>query len=120
MRSAVLLVLPVALGLAFAIGGPERSLLILAPLSTFALPAIAMIGFWWNDWPGTGLRAPWTGLVDTLLVIVAAIVLTIVGQEVVGRVDLRGIFDADRAPGVRRRFQRRSRSRLPRLWRCSS
>jgi len=97
--AGMLLVLPVAVGLAFAIGGPEQSLLILGPLSTFALPAIAMIAFWWNDWPGSSLRAPLAGLLDTLLVVVGAVVLTMLGQLVVGRVDLRGIFDATAGAG---------------------
>lgn len=94
-----LLVLPVAVVLAYAIGGPEDSLLVLAPLSTFALPAVAMIGFWWNDWPGSELRAPLAGLLDTLLVIVAAVLLTMLGQLVVGGIDLRGIFDPSPGPG---------------------
>jgi len=34
-------------------------------MSTFALPVIAMIAFWWEDWPGTIVRPPLTGLVDT-------------------------------------------------------
>ena len=49
------------------------SLLILGPMSTFALPAVAMIAFWWNDWPGSNLTTPWTGLIDTVLVVVAAV-----------------------------------------------
>ena len=44
--------------LAFRAGGPERSLRVLAPVTTFALPAIAMVAFWWEDWPGI----PWGGL----------------------------------------------------------
>jgi hypothetical protein len=98
--AGLLLVAPVAILLAYAIDGPEESLLILAPLSTFALPAVAMIGFWWNDWPGSALRAPWTGLADTLLVLAAAVLLTVLGQAVVGRVDLAGIFDATPGPGT--------------------
>jgi hypothetical protein len=98
--AGLLLVAPVAILLAYAINGPEESLLILAPLSTFALPAVAMIGFWWNDWPGTTLRAPWTGLVDTVLVVLAGVALTVLGQAVVGGIDLRGIFDATPGPGI--------------------
>jgi hypothetical protein len=98
--AGLLLVAPVTIALAYAIDGPEHSLLILAPISTFALPAVAMVGFWWNDWPGTSLRAPWTGLVDTVLVIVAGVALTVLGQAVVGGIDLRGIFDATPGPGI--------------------
>ena len=51
-------------------GGPERSLLVLGPMSTFALPVIAMIALRWEDWPGTIVQPPLTGLVDTVLVAV--------------------------------------------------
>jgi hypothetical protein len=98
--AGLVLVAPVAIVLAYAIDGPEHSLLILAPISTFALPAVAMVGFWWYDWPGTSLRAPWTGLVDTVLVIVAGVALTVLGQAVVGGIDPRGIFDATPGPGI--------------------
>ncbi|HYY21550.1 MAG TPA: hypothetical protein VE780_06695 [Thermoleophilaceae bacterium] len=65
-----MLVIPVALFSAAAWGGPERSLLVLGPMSTFALPVIAMIALRWEDWPGTIVQPPLTGLVDTVLVAV--------------------------------------------------
>ncbi len=40
----------------------------LGPLVTFALPAVAMIAFWWEDWPGSRLRPGWSGCVDTVLI----------------------------------------------------
>ena len=86
--------------LALGTGSTQTSLLILGPLSTFALPAVAMIAFWWNDWPGSRLTTPWTGLIDTLLVAAASVVLTIAGQAVVERADLRGVFEASPGPGV--------------------
>ena len=51
-------------------GGPERSLLVLGPMSTFGLPLVAMIAFWSEDWPRTIVRPPLSGLVDTVLVAV--------------------------------------------------
>ena len=83
--------------LALGTGSPQTSLLILGPLATFALPAVAMVAFWWNDWPGSRLDTPWTGLIDTALVIVVAVTLTIAGQAIVERSDLRGVFGA--SPG---------------------
>jgi hypothetical protein len=59
-----------------------------------------MVAFWWTDWPGARLSTPWSGLIDTALVIVAAVVLTIAGQAIVERSDLRGIFQARPGPGV--------------------
>jgi hypothetical protein len=59
-----------------------------------------MIAFWWNDWPGSRLTTPWAGLIDTVLVVVAAAGLTIAGQAIVERSDLRGVFEASPAPGI--------------------
>jgi hypothetical protein len=95
----LLLVLPVAVLLAVSAGGPEPSLLVLAPLVTFGLPVVAMIAFWWDDWPGTTLRASWSGWADTVLVVLAAVGLTLLGQAVVGGVDVRGVFDPTPGPG---------------------
>jgi hypothetical protein len=91
--AGITLVIPVMVVLGVGWGGAEPSLLVLGPISTFALPVIAMVAFWWEDWPGTMLRPPLTGLVDTLLVVVGGILFTIAGQAVVGHVDLRGVFD---------------------------
>ena len=96
--AGITLVIPVALFLGAAWGGPERSLLVLGPMSTFALPVIAMVAFWWEDWPGTVVRPPLTGLIDTVLVPVGGIVSTLVGQAIVEHVDLRGVFDPSAGP----------------------
>jgi hypothetical protein len=92
-------VVPFFFVLAAALGGAEASLLVLGPLTTFALPVIAMVAFWWQDWPGNALRAGWSGLVDTLIVVVAGVALTIVGQIVVSRFDPRGVFSPETHPG---------------------
>jgi hypothetical protein len=96
----VLLAAVVFFALALGTGSTETSLLVLGPISTFALPAVAMIAFWWNDWPGSSLTTPWTGLIDTVLVIAAAVVLTMAGQAIVERSDLRGVFEANPGQGV--------------------
>ncbi|MEA2386646.1 MAG: hypothetical protein QOJ22_820 [Thermoleophilaceae bacterium] len=97
--AGVTLVVPAMLFLALGWGGPERSLLVLGPMSTFGLAVIAMIAFWWENWPGTVLRPPLTGLLNTVLVAVGGIALTIVGQAVVAHVNLRGVFDPSAGPG---------------------
>jgi hypothetical protein len=86
--------------LALGTGSTTTSLLVLGPIATFALPAVAVIAFWWNDWPGTRLATPWTGITDTVLVVAAAVVLTIAGQAVIERPDVWAVFDAHRAPGL--------------------
>ena len=68
--------------LALGTGSTTTSLLILGPISTYALPAVAVIAFWWNDWPGARLTRPWTGLTDTILAAAAAVALTLAGQAV--------------------------------------
>jgi hypothetical protein len=90
--------------LALSAGSTQASLLILGPMSTFALPVGAMIAFWWNDWPGSRLTTPWTGLIDTVLVIAASVVLTIAGQAIIERSDVRGVFEANPGPGVSTTF----------------
>jgi hypothetical protein len=98
------LVIPIAVLLSLGAGSLESSVLVLAPLVTFALPVVAMVAFWWEDWPGTRLRASWSGWADTVLIVVAAIVLTGVGQSIAGHLDLRGIFDPTPGPGHVRTF----------------
>jgi hypothetical protein len=78
------LVIPTSLLLAFGAGGAEPSLRVLGPLVTFALPAVAMIAFWWNRWPGSLLRPGWSGLLDTVLIALAAVLLSAAGRLVTG------------------------------------
>jgi hypothetical protein len=93
----LLLTAVVFFALALGTGSTATALLILGPIAAFALPAVAMIAFWWNDWPGSRLSVPWTGLIDTAAIIVAAIVLSIAGQAIVERPDVRAVFET--APG---------------------
>ena len=86
--------------LALGTGSTTTSLLILGPISTYALPAVAVIAFWWNDWPGAQLSRPWTGLTDTILAAAAAVGLTLAGQAVIERPDVRAVFEAYRGPGL--------------------
>jgi hypothetical protein len=95
--AGLLLVVPIALLFTLGAGGPENSLIIFAPLVTFSLPVVAMIAFWWEDWPGTSLRPAWSGWFDTLLVAIGAVLLTMLGQIVVGRLDFAGIFRPSRS-----------------------
>jgi hypothetical protein len=96
--AGLLLVAPVAVLLGVGAGSLQASLRVLGPLSTFALPVVAMIAFWWEDWPGTRLKAPLSGFLNTVLVIAGGVVLTFMGQLVVGHGNLRGIFEATPGP----------------------
>jgi hypothetical protein len=86
--------------LALGTGSTATSLLVLGPTATFALPAVAVIAFWWNDWPGARLTAPWIGFTDTILAAAAAVVLTVAGQAVIEHPDLGAVFQAYRHPGL--------------------
>jgi hypothetical protein len=99
------LVLPVALLLALGAGGAEPSLRVLAPLVTFGLPVVAMVAFWWEDWPGTALGPSWSGWADTVLIVVAAVLLTVLGQLVVGHADV-GVVRPVRRPRARAHLSR--------------
>ena len=96
--AGIIFVVPVAVLLGAGLGSLERSLVVLGPISTFALPVIAMIAFWWEGWPGARLRPPLSGLSNTLLVAAGGVALTLAGQAVVAQVDLRGVFDPAAAP----------------------
>lgn len=90
--------------LALGVGGAERSLLVLAPLVAFGLPVMAMIAFWWEDWPGPSLRARRSGLADTGLVVAAALVLTVSAQAVTGTTDVPALVDPFPSPPVEPTF----------------
>src|SRR6266550_1128970 len=96
--TGLLLVVPVAVLLAFAADGAQGSTILLGPFAVFALAPIAMIAFWWENWPGTRLRPSWSGWADTLLIAAIAVVMTMIGQLLVGHFDLRGIFSLNPAP----------------------
>lgn len=58
--AGLLVVVPAFVLLAFGFGGPEQTVDALGAVTTYALPAIAMIAFWWQDWPGSRLRPGWS------------------------------------------------------------
>ncbi|MEV4601661.1 hypothetical protein AB0K15_30195 [Amycolatopsis sp. NPDC049253] len=86
-------VVVVAVLIAVGAGGAEPSLLVLAPIVTFALPVVSMIAFWWEDWPGTRLGPDWAGWADLALIAAGGIALTFFGQAVVGHLSFAAIFD---------------------------
>jgi hypothetical protein len=94
----LLLVLPIAAAMALAAGG-DGSTMVFAPLITYALPLVAMVAFWWEDWPGTRLRASLSGWANTALIAAGAVVLTGIGQAVAGHLDPVAIFQASPGQG---------------------
>jgi hypothetical protein len=47
---------------------------------------------WWGGWPARGLARPAAGLANTVLFVIGAVVLTWLGQLVVGRADIGASF----------------------------
>ncbi len=72
--------------------GAQRSLEILGPISTFALPVLVVAALWWDGWPFSGASRPIAGALNTLLIAGASVALAVVGQAIVGRVDLNGLL----------------------------
>jgi hypothetical protein len=93
------LVAPIAALLALGWGGAEGSAVVLGPIVTYSLPVVVMVAFWWEDWPGTRLRDSFSGWANTVLIVVAGVVLTAGGQAIAGGFHLAGIFDTFPAPG---------------------
>lgn len=77
------LVLAVAALLGLGLGA-QRSLEVIGPLSTFCLPVLAVAALWWNGWPAAKASRPVAGLTVTALIVGVGLLLTAVGQFVVG------------------------------------
>jgi hypothetical protein len=98
--AGLLFVLPIAAALAFGLDGPARSLVVIGPIVTYSLVPVAIVAFWWEDWPGTALAPRWlSGWLNTLFIVAVGIGLTFLGQLIAGGVDPRGVFDPNPGPG---------------------
>lgn len=97
--AGILVVLPIFVLVVFAAGSAETALRLVGPVVTFGLPVVAMIAFWWDDWPGVVFPGQWSPLSDTVVAAVAAIACTLLGQAVVDRVDLSSLTDPFPGPG---------------------
>lgn len=78
--------------LSVAFGAPQ-SLDTIAASSTFWLPVLIVVAAWWHGWPGSLTKSrPGAGIVNTVIFIVAALVLTGIAQVIVGKADFGAIF----------------------------
>ncbi len=94
-RAGLLGMIVVAIGfvvLGILPGGPQHALETVGPIATFALPVLGVSALWWEGWPAHKLHRPLAGLANLVLIIVGGIVLTIIAQAVIGKVDLSGVF----------------------------
>jgi len=83
--SAIALALFAILGVVVA---PTSSLQILGAVTTFSLPVLIASALWWHGWPVRGLSRPATGIINTALIVILALVLTGLAQLIVGRGDI--------------------------------
>jgi hypothetical protein len=75
--------------------GPEKSLNLLAVPTAFWLPVLVIVAVWWHGFPGslTGSRTG-AGVVNTIVFMVAAILLTFLGQVVIAKFDAGAVFSS--------------------------
>jgi len=78
--------------LGLVLGGPQRSLEIVFPITTFGLTMIGVSAFWWGGQPFTRLGRLKGGTASMLVIAVGALVTTAVGQAIVGKLDFEGLF----------------------------
>ncbi|TAN25648.1 MAG: hypothetical protein EPN30_04830 [Actinomycetota bacterium] len=84
----------VILGLVWS---PQTSLVVLGPITTFALPVLALCAIWWGGWPFAKSGRSVSGLANTVMIVVIGLVLTGVGLLIVGHFNVKGIFSANAA-----------------------
>ncbi len=72
--------------------GPQTALQTTIAMITFALPVLVAIAVWWQGWPFARFGRPTAGLGNSVLLVIAALVLSVVGQAITGKADLSGLF----------------------------
>ena len=77
------------LGLAM---GAQKSLEVVGPVSTFCLPVLAVSALWWGGWPVARASRLVGGLASTGIIIGGGILLTLLGEAVVGRFSPAHLF----------------------------
>ncbi len=85
----LVLIVFVILGL---VGGAFHNLALYGPITTFSLPLLAVIALWWGGWPGSTPSRFVGGLINTVVLVVGALLLTLLGQAVVGNPDFTQVL----------------------------
>ncbi len=92
-----LVMVAIAFALLAMLWSPQTSLVILGPISTFALPVLVVSAIWWGGWPFARFGRPVSGLAHTAMIVVAGVVLAGVGLAVVGHFSVQGMFSSNAA-----------------------
>ncbi len=76
---------------------PQTSLVVLGPISTFALPALVVSAIWWGGWPFSRFGRAVSGLAHTIMIAAAGVILTGLGLLILGHLNMHGMFAANAA-----------------------
>jgi hypothetical protein len=73
---------------------PQRvPLQVLGPILLFGLPLLMVMAYWWSGWPVERASRPVSGAVNTLILGAGSVVLTMLGQLVIGGIDPEGLVE---------------------------
>ena len=90
-----LLIVAVAFALLSTVWSPQTSLVVLGPISTFALPVLVVSAIWWGGWPFARYGRSVSGLGHTIMIAAVGVILTGVGLLIVGHFSVQGIFSSN-------------------------
>lgn len=65
------------------VGGTFHNLALYGPITTFALPLLATIALWWGGWPGTTTGRFTGGVINSVILVGGALLLTYLGAAVI-------------------------------------
>ena len=92
-----LVIVAVAFALLGIIWSPQTSLVVLGPITTFALPVLVLSAIWWGGWPFAKFGRSVSGLANTVMIAAGGLILAGVGLLIIGHFNLHGIFSANAA-----------------------
>ena len=90
-----LVIVVVVFALLSIVWSPQTSLVVLGPISTFALPVLVVSAVWWAGWPFAKFGRAVSGLSHTIMIAVLGVILTGLGLLIAGHFSLHGIFSAN-------------------------
>lgn len=82
------------------VGGLFHNLALYGPITTFALPVLAMIALWWGGWPGSATGRFVGGLINSAILVGGALLLTLLGHAVVANPDFTQVIGTAAADAV--------------------
>ena len=65
------------------VGGTFHNLALYGPITTFSLPLLATIALWWGGWPGTTQGRFLGGVINSIILVGGALLLTYLGAAVI-------------------------------------